>query len=495
MLSFKLLGFIKQAIVASYYGATIDTDIYFIAWGFASGISEAIVKALGVSLVAIYTSTRIREGKLAAAKLINGLVELLLPIFAIVGLLMFFTAPIMSRVLASTYDNDSLSKLSVYISILSPIQIFSAVELIFGSVFDSHKKFFIPRTQNLIYSVAVIVCCVFLSGILGIHALILAQYISNILFTLLLLIKVKEFHQFFWTRIKESPEIRNVIITAIPLIIGCSALQLNQIIDKSITSSLGDGATSALSYCHTIEQFVTNIMIVNIGNVLFANFAEFTAKNEINTLSTTLSRAINVVVVVLLGIMGITLCCAKDIVSTVYFRGSFTEEAVKMTSLALVGYSFSFISVAVRDFTVKCIYSFKDTKRPMIASMTAIAINITLSVILSRIIGILGVSLATSISAIVSMTMDAIFLKRYIKDYSYAVHAKKLFRCLPSLTLMVVTSISINYCLVDFNYVLRFFVSASISMFVYFGSLFLFRNEELLYIVEKAKNKLSSAKK
>ena len=170
---------------------------------------------------------------------------------------------------------------------------------------------------------------------------------------------VRKYHRFAAVKLRDIPELNNIIITAIPLFIGNSALQINQIVDKSITSGLGEGAASALSYCHTLEQFVTNIMIVNIGNVMFANFAEFVAKREFEDINKTLSKAINILISLLAGISIITVICSKDIVTIVYYRGSFSQEAVFLTSSALIGYALSFVAVAVRDLSIKSLYAFR----------------------------------------------------------------------------------------------------------------------------------------
>ena len=100
MLAFKLVAFVKQAFIASYFGATVETDAYFIAWGFVTGISEAVIKALGISIVAIYTSYRINEGKEKAARLINALVELTFPCFVVIAGIIVICAPVIGKLLA-----------------------------------------------------------------------------------------------------------------------------------------------------------------------------------------------------------------------------------------------------------------------------------------------------------------------------------------------------------------------------------------------------------
>lgn len=492
MLGFKIIGFIKQAVIAYVYGATAETDAYFIAWGFISGVSEAIVKALLVSLVAIYTTLRINKGKKEASKLINGLLEILFPIFALIVVAIILLAPGFSKLLAPTFREDDSSRLTLYIRILSPVLLFGCFELVFGAVSDSHKSFFVPRLQSLIYSLAIIVSCFLLSSMFGVNALVIAQYFSSALFIVLLVVSTKKYHDFFGVKFNEIPELKNILFTAIPLFIGNSALQINQIVDKSITSGLGEGAASALSYCHTLEQFVTNIMIVNIGNVMFANFAEFVAKKEYEKINSTLSKAINFLISLLAGISVITIICSKDIVSIVYFRGSFSQEAVILTSTALIGYAVSFVAVAVRDLSVKSLYAFKDTKSPMMASIISIIINIILSILLSRYIGILGVSLATSVSAVVGMIINAKFFKHHLSEYDYKKHFVTFLKCIPGMMLLAAFCYGVQI-LLGSGSLLKFAVSAVVGLPLYFAVLYVFKvegvNEGMLIISNKLRRK------
>ena len=490
MLSFKIIGFIKQAFIAYYFGATLETDTYFIAWGFVSGVSEAIVKALSVSLVAVYTGLRLQKGKNEAAKLVNGLIEILFPLFAGLAVLLFVASPVFTRLLAPSYTGEQYSQLVFYIRILAPVLIFGCLELIFGAVNDSYKSFYIPRLQSLIYSLAIILSCVFLSKSLNVGALVLGQYASSIVFAIILIVSVKKWHKFALVRYRDIPELKSILVTAIPLFIGNSALQINQIVDKSITSGLGEGAASALSYCHTLEQFVTNIMIVNIGNVMFANFAEFVAKKEDQNIIGSLSKAINLLIVILTAISVITIFSAKDIVSIVYYRGSFTQNAVNLTSLALIGYAISFVCVAVRDLSVKSLYAFKDTKSPMISCIICIAINIFFSILLSKFIGILGVSIATSISAFVGMILNARSVKKHLGSYKYFDHFITFLKCCPAAIILGIICYTLNANL-TVGSLLKFMIICAVGFGVYFTILYIQGLKEIREAAKIIQNKFS----
>lgn len=474
VLLFKILGFVKQAFVASYFGATEATDIYFLANGFVLAVSEAIVKALGVSIIAVYTNLRITKGREAAAKLVNGLLTAFMPAFLGLALLLILFAPKFAHLLAPSFSGESFSELVRYTRILSPILLFTCFETILAGVFDSYKSFFIPRLQSLIYSLAVIAACVFLSKPFGVSALVIGQYASSAVFIAVLIIKIRNYHSFALVRIDEVRELKSIFHTAVPLIIGNSALQINQIVDNTIASGLSAGAASALSYCQVLEQFVSNIMIVNIGNVMFANFAEFVAKGEKNKIKDTLAKAIDLLICILVGVSVVTVICAEDIVSIVYYRGNFTREAVYLTAAGLIGYAIAFVAVAVRDLSVKCLYAFQDTRAPMIACVAAVLVNIILSITLSRFLGILGITLATSISAALGMIINALFLKKYINDYDFGSHLMTLLKCLPAAAFLALVCKCLQ-SVEGLSSIGRFFLCAVPGLMIYMLLLYGFR--------------------
>ena len=484
MLCFKLIAFVKQAVIAYYYGATVDTDAYFIAWGFITGVSEALIKALGISIVAVYTSYRINKGKEEASKLINALIELTFPCFIVLAGLIFATSPVIGKLLAPAYEGDALLKVVVFIKILAPVIIITGFEMIFSSMMDSYKSFFIPRLQSFIYSTLTILACIFLSGIIGVNALVASQYASSVVLIILLTASVMRFHKFFFVKIKEVPEVKRIFITAVPMIIGNSALQINAMVDKAITSGLGEGTTSALYYCHILYECVVNIMIANIGNVMFANFAELVAKDEKQKVKETLTVAINTLICLLLGVTIITIFFAKDIVSIVYFRGEFTYESVVLAASALIGYAIAFIAVAVRDLSVQSMFAFADTKHPMIANIISIAINIIFSIVLSRYIGILGVALATSVATIVGMILDGFFIKTRLAEYRYMANIITFLKCIPAAAVLGAYCFAI-YKFVNLGPILRFVIATIPGLLIYLIISYICKVQEIKLLTNK----------
>lgn len=481
-LFFKFIAFIKQAVIAYYFGANLETDAYFVAYGFINGITEIIVKSISFSIISIYATIVVNKGKDHANKTISGILELLTPLFIIITAVLCMFSPVIARVLAPTYDNDKVSLIASFIYSLSPIMLLCMLELIFGSIMDANKDFYISRLQSFIYSITIIILCITTSKILGVKTLILGQYISSIVFSIILIIAVRKYYKFSFTSIKNMPEIKTIFITAIPLFIGSGVVQLNQIVDKSIATSLSEGSASALAYSQTLVQFVTNILVVNIGNVLFSHFSDYVANNKMEELSTTLSKAINIIICLLIPISIITAFYSKEIVSIVFLRGNFDKKALYLTSTVLIGYAISFTFIGIRDLIIKSLYSLKNTIYPMIASIVSIICNIALSIYLSRKIGIIGISIATSISAVLGLIINVFAFKHKFNIYKFRNNLITTIKNVPSAIAIVVFVFAINIVCPK---IIGFFVTTFVGGMIYIALLYLFKVDEIVLFIKK----------
>jgi putative peptidoglycan lipid II flippase len=114
---------------------------------------------------------------------------------------------------------------------------------------------------------------------------------------------------------------------------------------------------------------------------------------------------------ILFPIMIIMFINSIDIVRIVYQRGAFSAEDTIVTSYVLKLLSVSLIFVSLREILVRVFYSKNDTKTPMINGIFAVFINVILSIFLSRIYGLNGIVIATTISTILSSVIIIILAK------------------------------------------------------------------------------------
>lgn len=487
-LCFKLLGFVKQMVIAYFFGTTFETDIYFVAFNFVGTLSSAFIRAITISLVSIYTHCLVQRGRDAASRLMSACLEILLPVVLFVLLIVYMITPYIASALGQGYTPTELEYLQQYLKICYPFFLFAVVTLVWTSMMDANKDFVVSRTESAITSITTILCILILYNVQAVTSLIIAQYLSYIIFGSLLLIRGRRYFKFTFVAFKDVPEIKTVLLTAVPLFIGNSVSQINKLVDSALSTGLGHGNVSALSYSVSLEDFVTIILVNNLVDVLYVNFSTYTAEGDYDSLIDTMKKAINVMICIMIPITLVTCMCAREIVTIAFGRGNFGEKSIALTSAALIGYAVGFTSMGVRDIILRGLYSFKDTKRAMISGIFAVGANIIFSIALSHYIGVMGISIASSISLTVNFLINSQMLKRHIKDYKFLDHIPVLLKQIPGAAFVVIVVLLMKH-LFDSN-ILIFGLSAVIGIGGYIVILMLMHIEEVEYVKDKVVSRL-----
>ena len=205
-----------------------------------------------------------------------------------------------------------------------------------------------------------------------------------------------------------------------PLLLGHAMIFINQQVDKIIVSGLEEGTVTAMGYAAVLSNFISTF-IGSICGVLFTYITQKIAKHEDKEAAEFSISSVGQLVTLLLPISILTVLNSKDIVTIVFGRGKFNSEAIGSCSLALMGYGFMFVPYAIREVFSRFQYAYSDSKRPTINSTVAIIFNTLFSIILSRFMGVLGVTLATSLSVVICAILN--IMSSHQKNHNITVRA------------------------------------------------------------------------
>lgn len=465
----KVFGFVKQAVIAYYFGANFQTDAYFLSSGFIGNMAYLLCTPLAITFLTMYIKSQTNETEDKTNTFVSSTVELFMLIGLCFGLILYFFAPQVSKVLAPLYTSDQVDTVAIYLRYMIIILALQALVTIHGTILDANKIFIPKQFNGLIQSLTIIIALFCFSQHLSIQVLITAFIISFIFQYLFLKIFTrKRFHFRFVNPFIDKRE-KQLITLILPLLVGYGAIEINQIVDKMITSGLGEGVVSALSYAQTISTSITQLFIAALVTVLFTYLTESVEKKKFNETLKLTKQSVLLIILITLPVSVWCCCYSSEIITVLYARGSFSQEAVKNTSLALVGYGIGFVIQGIREVLVKAHYAFHDTKRPTINSIVSIVFNIIFSIFLSRYIGVLGVTLATSIAGIVSVIMFTFTIKNHflsVEKNKNSEFVKKLVKIFGSGIIMS-CSIFITKSFLDSNVFIELIVGCLFSGLVF----------------------------
>lgn len=484
----KALGLIKQAVLAAYCGASAETDAFFVATGTMVNISTIVFSAISVSLLTIHTNTLISEGRKEANKLINAVLRVFLPIAFLFSIVFFLAATYVAKILAPTYQGDEIRILANYIRAMSPVFVLWCYYLTINVILETDKQFVYGKGQGLFQNLFLIIGACFLYPQYGMPVLVYAFLFSGFAECILVTCAAKgKFH--FVRNASCSDEIKRLVAVFLPLLLGNAIYEVNSIVDGQIATSLEAGRASVLSYGATINDMVVGVLITSVSTVLFSNFSTWIAKGEIENVERSLQKSIEYLTLLLLPVMVMCFFAGDQIITLFYGRGSFGEQEIKLTYGVVIGYAAGFVFQAARANLIKVYYAFQDSRKPMMNGLLAICLNIVLSICLSKIIGIAGVALATSISMFFVTCLLLVGVKRYLPKFGIKHCGKEICKGLTgaAISSALVIVIKIN---VHTNMLLAIFIEGIAVVIVYISCLIILRAKIVQSEMRKIKRML-----
>ncbi len=481
---------LRQAVIAGVFGASVGTDIYFISSEFAVNVAGALASALTTALVTVYIAVAAKEDRDRAGQLASKVLTLFLMIAACLLVLLDLFAPQVGLALAPKYDDPAQrAELSKYLRLFSVTFLFTAFQSIYAAVLNANDIFVPGKLYGVVFNPIAIFCILVLGDRLGVLALVYAYYIANILQMFLLYLRARKRFSFRPSLNFRDPHLRQVGYLALPILLSNIVIQLNGVIDKAICSYLGVGMASDYTYAHTLEQFVTGTFTATITLVLLSRFADLAARGDNPGMDKLLRRAVTSMLLILAPVALIAILCSRDIVTLVYMRGKFTSEDVRATALALCGFSVGFPLVAFREIMIRVHFAYRKTKKPMVISTVSVALNMALSLILSRFFGVFGVTVATSASAALATALLVRSVKAELPEYRFFSMGPSLWKCLLALCLSALAIWGLGE-IVAAGALIRAAVRIVAGCGVYVLVLLVLRCAELTELLDLAKAKL-----
>ena len=410
----KILGLIKQVVIASFFGTSENTDLFFVSYSFVYGIAIALFSALSIVLLPMYSRERnigVKEANLLFSKTLL----LFVPISFIIMIIIQFFSPMFSNILIPGYSLSLKKTLSKFICYLSPVIIIYCVTSIFNTISDYNKNFLPGKILTPLFNFFVIIATVFLANYYGIKAIIFSVLISYSLYIIISFIYVKKYTKFYIINpFNDRTFLRN-FLQLFPLLLGNAIMEINTIVDRAVASNLGIGIISTVTYAASINEIITTMIISNFSSIFYTYFTGLVIKDQKNQSKKYIINIIKGLFLFLVPVTIIICFNSQNIVDILYNHGNFNNNDVINTSLVIIGYSLGFIPTMISNILIKVHYAYGDTKRPMFNGIITVSINILLSIIISKTYGIIGISLSTSIATTVSALLCYISVKKYIK--------------------------------------------------------------------------------
>ena len=478
----KALGFLKSIIQASYFGATIYTDAYNIANGFVSNILFMLVTAISVSFVPLYIqSKQANREKEFATKAIT-----FLTIGAvIVSALLIAAAPPIITIQVPSYSPEQKIITIKYFRVLVLGLIFALNAYMFTSVLNAEKIYGYSAVGSVVNSLTLIVFTFLFAKTLSVWVLVISMSLSYFIQWMILYIRGRRYASISLKYGLYDEKIRLLLMQSLPILLGQATVEINQVIDRALLLSVGEGVVTAVSYSAILNEFVIQLMGQPIQTVLFTELSEAGAAKDTKRISSLISNSYKIILIIGIPIVVVMLFGSYDIVRIVYGHGKFSAEAVKNCAVGLQMYSLCLLPVCIKKVLTKAYYAQNDTRRPMIIGVFEVLLNIGLSVWWVRYWGVYGVVGAT---AAASFTFIIVMLADYNRKYDCVLSIKEIVSYWNIIVGTIIVMITMRYfSMLPINSALLSFVcKTAMAFLVFYLSLIITGEPSFIYVLQKA---------
>ena len=423
----KLIGFVRDMVVANFYGATLVSDAYFYALQIPS-LAIIILGGVGgpfhSAAVAVFSKLVGADDKPdeEVNKLYNTFLTLAFLFFAFLAVAGFFFADKIMGLIISAGTPELISLASTHFKIMSPIILIGGIIGIYYGLLIVHKQFILPNLSPMILSLVVIISISLAhndnSGLVLAGATTLGAICQ-------ILIQFPKLRQIGYRikpnfNIKNNPQFKNICELLFPAVLSSTIGQIGIYIDMFFASNLVLGAWTAVVFANRIFQFPVGILVTAFLVPLFPIFSRLAGEGNEDSIKTYFNKGVGVLLFAAIPMIILILLLAQDGISLVFERGAFDGNAVIMVSEALCFLSFSILPYVFRDSITRVYYAYNDSKTPFMIALSAIVLKAFLNwlLILKLNMGIAGITLSTSFVTLFNATMLGLFIHKIIKlDY------------------------------------------------------------------------------
>jgi len=495
----RILGFIRDIIIANYLGVSVLSDAFFAAFRLPNFFRRIFAEgAFNSAFVPIFVEkinskddsiTESKNGLKFAQNIFSWLFYSLFIFIVIIQIFM----PFFMKVLFPGFFNDpdksnlliSLSRITVF------YLFFIALVSLFSGILNSIGKFAIPASSPIILNLTLI-ASIFVFGKLVpnyAYALSWGVFCAGILqFLVIAFFSYKSGFLLYPKMPKISNDCRKFFRKLLPGLIGANVMQVNLMVD-SIFASMITGAISYLYYADRINQLPLAMIGIAINIALLPNLSkkikdqDFVNANRIQNLA--LEVGLILVIPATLALTVISL----PIITTLFEHGQFTHEKSIVVAEALFFYSLGLPSYVMVKIIEPSFFARRDTKTPMKIAFICLISNVVFNYIFFIMnFGYVGIILSSVLSSYINLLiMLTILIKKKYFSFEDQFKFKVIKILIPALSMAICLIILKNYFeLKKFNQVIELIIIIVNGLLVYgitsywTGSLKLLTNRKFL---------------
>lgn len=415
----KVVGFLRDVVIAQAYGASMASDAYFYAYQVPA---LTLILLGGVSgpfhtvTVSIFSKEDTSDKPARdTEKALNTFINATGIVFILLTVLIYFFSDAVAKAITAGAEAQLQAMVAEQLRIMSPIIFIGGVVGILYGISNVYNRFMLTTLSPTMASLAIIVALLCFGS--DKSGLILA-WSTLVGAVLQLLIQLPAYFQIGFKYLPDLDlkleKIKKIGEIIFPAVVGCTIGQLNIYVDMFFASQLQEGSWSAISYANKIFQFPVGIIMTAMLVPLFPIFSSMVGKKDWDTLRFYFHKGLNSLWFLAFPIFATFFIFTHDLIHLLFERGNFDANDTLLVTKALIFLSFAIFPYVARDLLTRIFYAFDDTKTPFLIAIMSIFTKAVMNYFLVKPFGLAGITLSTAAMAGINLLWLAFLIRKKV---------------------------------------------------------------------------------
>jgi putative peptidoglycan lipid II flippase len=412
----RILGFVRDAMIAWYFGAGFSSDAFLAAFRipnlFRRLVAEGTVTA---AFVPVLTEVRWKGGDAEAGALFGAAVRAMAWILAAACAAGMLAAPWIVRALTPGFSAPKLELTLTLVRLMLPYLVAGGLGALFMGALNVYGRFAGPALAPALLNIAMIGCLPAVAPLLDRPVLALAVGLlvggAAQLAVQTPLLRRCGLHPWRNPR-RGHPALARMARFMAPAVVGGAAYHLNILAGTMLASLLPEGSVSYLYYADRLVEFPLGVAAMAGATAVLPSLARHAAAGELRSLRATYEHALRLVSFATIpAAVGLVLL-GDPIVRLLFARGEFSAADARLTVQAVSYYALGLWAFSAVRIVTAAFFALQDSKTPVRAALISILANLVLGIVLMRPLAHGGMALATSLASLLNLVLLLAALRR-----------------------------------------------------------------------------------
>jgi len=408
----KLMGYIKEMLLAGYFGKSGATDAYKVVYNSVIfTIYTKIEKLLRPTYLPQFVRSREEEGEEAAWRVGSIITALqFVTLLMLAAICIVFAEPILGFVGKGLARNSEHLRLAVVmLRIMAPALLLFSLSVMPELTLHSYKRFTLPAVADASFRTAMVLVFVALLALVwnptnptAIYALAVGVVVGGCLRFIIqipgLWSKLRMFRPSL--RVRENKAVVTILSLMPPVVLGLVFSTFRTWADSRFGTDIGEGVYTCLDYARKLPDLFLQLLPLAVSFVVYPFLSDWARRGEHNKMADALVTMTRVMAFIFVPTTVALMVLSRPLVTLVYEHGAFGEEGVLLSSLALFCYAPGLLFFSLEGSINKWFFAYKDTGTPNYVGAACAVLHIVIGYVGVYVlhVGIAAIALALTIS-------------------------------------------------------------------------------------------------